>query len=330
MVWHGHRYRRPYPRQKQLNQAYIEVEKKVNERTIELASANQMLLRQNEMRKAAVEALQKDSARPNEIITTQYKLAEAALDHKAFIKLVIERIALLTHANSVAFEIVEGDERVYQAATGPIAAYAGMRLKVRNSLSGLCVSGSRVLSCDDTEVDPRVDLDACRKVQARSMVVAPLFHAGNPVGVLKIMSQKTHAFSERDIQTLQLMAGLIGAAIGHQADYEANRRLLMGRTEALDALNQEIEHRAQVEEAIRDNEWRTRMVIESSYDAFIAINAAGVITDWNQRAEAIFGWARQQTLGSFLSGLIIPERYRNAHSEGMKQFFDYRRRRRAQ
>jgi len=304
----------------QLNQAYIEVEKVVQERTLELASANQMLLRQNEVRKAAVEALQHDSARLNEIITTQYKLAEAALDHEAFIKLVIERIALLTPANSAAFEIVEGDEMVYQAATGALAAYVGMRLKLRNTLSGLCVSSRQVLSCDDTEADPRVDIEACRKVQARSMVVAPLFHAGNPVGVLKIMSQETHAFSERDIQTLQLMAGLIGAAIGHQADYEANRRLLVGRTEALDALKREIEHRAQIEEAIRDNEWRTRMIIESSYDGFIAINAAGVITDWNQRAEAIFGWARQQALGALLSELIIPERYRHAHSEGMKQF----------
>ena len=303
-----------------LNQAYIEVENVVKERTAELASVNQMLVRQNDIRKAAVEALQHDTLRLNEIITTQYKLAEAVFDHDAFITLVMDRMTLLTRANGVIFEVIDGDEMVYKAATGTVAPYVGMRLEMQNSLSGLCILSREVLSCNDTEEDPRVNLAACRRVQARSMVVAPLFNAGKPVGVLKIMSQQPHAFSERDVQTLQLMAGLIGAAIAHQTDYEANRRLLQGRTEALDALKIEIEHRARVEEAIRDNEWRTRMIIESSYDAFVAMNSDGVITDWNQQAQTTFGWARHEAVGANLSDLIIPKRYRLAHNAGMKHF----------
>ena len=303
-----------------LNQAYTEIEKVVEARTAELAAANQMLTRQNEVRKEAVEALQQDSLRLNEIITTQYKLAEAILDHEAFIMLVIERIALLTHAHGAVFELVEGDEAVYKAATGTIQHHLGLRLKLVHSLSGLCILSGQVLSCNDTETDPRVDLEACRKIKARSMVAAPLIHAGKPVGVLKIMSELPDAFSERDIQTLQLMAGLIGAAIGHQADFEANRKLLLGRTEALDALNNEIEHRARVEATIRDNEWRTRMIIESSYDAFIAIDQHGAVSDWNQQAETIFGWSRQEALGAVLADLIIPEPYRQAHCLGMQHF----------
>lgn len=217
---------------KLIEQAYLEAEKTVKDRTAELAAANQMLLRQNNIRKAAVDALQHDSTRLNEIITTQYLLTQAAFDQDAFVKLVLERMALLTQATSVVFEMVEGDEMVYKAVTGNVAAYLGLRLNRHNSLSGLCVTSGQILSCNDTETDPRVNIDACRKVNARSMVVAPLIHAGNPVGVLKIMGSTPNAFTERDVQTLQLMAGLIGAAIGHQADYETNRRLLAGRTEA--------------------------------------------------------------------------------------------------
>lgn len=306
----------------QLNQAYTEIEKVVAARTDELAAANQMLTRQNEVRKAAVESLQQDTQRLNEIITTQYKLAEAILDHEAFVLLVIERITRLTHADGAVFELVDGDEVVYQAATGTLKKHAGLRLKLTHSLSGLCLLSHQVLSCNDTETDPRVDLQACRKTNVRSIVAAPLIHAGNPVGVLKILSQTPDAFNERDIQTLQLMAGLIGAAIGHQADYEANRKLLQGRTEALDALNTEIEHRSRVEASIRDNEWRTRMIIESSYDAFIAINQQGEISDWNQQAETIFGWSHQEALGCVLANLIIPEQYRQAHSRGMQHFME--------
>ena len=303
-----------------IEQAYLDAEKTVKDRTAELAAANRMLLRQNEIRKAAVEALQHDSTRLNEIITTQYLLTQAAFDQDAFIRLVLERMALLTRATGVVFEIVEGDEMVFKAATGSVASYLGMRLNMHNSLSGLCVLSSQVLSCNDTETDPRVNIDACRKVNARSMVVAPLFHVGNPVGVLKIMGPTPNAFSECDVQTLQLMAGLIGAAIGHQVDYETNRRLLAGRTEALDALNSEIEQRARVEAAIRDNDWRTRMIIESSYDAFVAIDQSGVITDWNQQAEVTFGWSRQEAIGAVLGELVIPEPLRLAHNAGMKHF----------
>lgn len=303
-----------------LHRAYLDIENVVKERTAELASVNQMLVRQNEIRKAAVETLQQDSARLNDIITTQYLLAKAALDHDAFITLVIERMALLTRASGVVFEMIEGSDMVFRAATGTVAGCIGMRLVRKHSLSGLCIQSREVLHCNDTETDPRVDLAVCRKIHARSMVVAPLFNAGSPVGVLKIISAEPNAFNERDTQTLQLMAGLLGAAIGHQADYETNRRLLEGRTEALDALKREIEHRAKVEEAIRDNEWRTRMIIESSYDAFVAINADGVVTNWNQQAETIFGWSRQEAIGTALGDLVIPARYREAHHAGMQRF----------
>lgn len=303
-----------------LNQAYSEIEKVVEARTAELEALNQMLMRQNEVRKAAVDALQQDSLRLNEIITTQYKLTEAILDHEAFIMLVLDRITLLTKARGAVFELLEGDEMVYQAASGELSDHIGMRLKAAHSLSGMCITSGQVLSCNDAETDPRVDLATCRKVNARSMVAAPLIHAGTPVGVLKIMSPLPDAFSERDIQTLQLMAGLIGSAIGHQRDYEANRKLLIGRTEALDALKNEIAHRARTEAAIRDNKWRTRMIIESSYDAFIAIDQQGVVTDWNQQAEMIFGWSRHEAVGQSLAELIIPEPLREAHNRGMQHF----------
>ena len=303
-----------------LNQAYSEIEKVVEARTAELAAANQMLTRQNEVRKAAVDALQQDSVRLNEIITTQYKLAEAILDHEAFIMLVIERITLLTQAQGAVFELLEGDEIVYKSASGELAGHIGLRLKLEQSLSGMCINSGQVLVCNDAESDPRVDLAACRLVNARSLVVAPLIHAGKPVGVLKIMSPRPNAFGERDVQTLQLMAGLIGTAIGHQAVYEANRKLLIGRTEALDALKNEIAQRALTEAAIRDNEWRTRMIIESSYDAFIAIDQRGVVTDWNLQAEMTFGWSRQEALGQSLAELIIPMPLREAHTRGMQHF----------
>jgi diguanylate cyclase (GGDEF)-like protein/PAS domain S-box-containing protein len=303
-----------------LNQAYLKIEKIVAERTAELALANQQLARHNEIRKAAVEALQRDSSRLNEIITTQTMLAKANLNLDAFINLVVERMGILTNATGTVVEMVEGDEMVYKAAAGTLTEHIGLRLKIGDSLSGLCIKSREVLNCIDTENDPRVNLEACRKVNAGAMVVAPLFKAGNPVGVLKIMASEANAFTDRDLQTLRLMAGLIGAAIGHQTDYDTNSRLLSERTEAVAALEREIARRIEIEEAVRENELRTRMILESSYDAFIAMDVNGVISDWNQQAEITFGWTRQEAIGAILGELIVPERFRQAHIEGMNRF----------
>lgn len=78
--------------------------------------------------------------------------------------------------------------------------------------------------------------------------------------------------------------------------------------------------RSAAEEALRTNEKRTRQIIESGYDAFIAMDVEGRVTDWNPRAEAMFGFTRAQVIGGMLSELIIPHRYRERHRAGLKRF----------
>ena len=46
----------------------------------------------------------------------------------------------------------------------------------------------------------------------------------------------------------------------------------------------------------------------------------GLILDWNLQAEKIFGWARPEVIGNELAQFIIPERYREAHAEGLRTF----------
>src|SRR5690606_1339600 len=118
-----------------------------------------------------------------------------------------------------------------------------------------------VLICYDTEQDARVDQVAARKVNARSMVVTPLIDRGQAMGVLKIMADRPHAFSDDDIQTLQMMAGLMSAAIDHQMSFDEVQHLLKARTLALESKQQEITLRQQVEEELAANAERTRRIL---------------------------------------------------------------------
>ena len=285
-----------------------------------IEASNRELRLQDQQRREAMAALEADSARLNEIVTTQFLLAKAELNLVEFMDLVVTRMARLTPATGVVIEMVEGEEMVYRAATGSLTNYLGLRLKRAASLSGLCVQMREVLHCVDSDSDSRVDQEACRRVGARSMVVAPLFHVGQAVGVLKILSDRPHSFGERDTQTLQIMAGLLGAAIGHQDAYETNRLRLEEQSVAMVALENKVAHQRQVEEVVRANELRTRQIIEGSHDPFIAMNVNGNITEWNAAASHTFGWSRSQALGQRLDELIIPDRFRAEHRAAMQRF----------
>jgi PAS domain S-box-containing protein len=80
--------------------------------------------------------------------------------------------------------------------------------------------------------------------------------------------------------------------------------------------------RKQAEEALRHSEERLRLVLETAHEAFISIDADGMITAWNSEAEAIFGWTREEALGSRLIDTVIPPPYREAHRNGLKHFLE--------
>ncbi len=73
-------------------------------------------------------------------------------------------------------------------------------------------------------------------------------------------------------------------------------------------------------EETRKSEHRVRAIIDTALDAFVGVDAEGLITDWNPRAEEIFGWTRAQVLGKTVTETIIPPRFRQAHQNGMRRF----------
>ncbi|RYZ79203.1 MAG: PAS domain-containing protein, partial [Moraxellaceae bacterium] len=50
---------------------------------------------------------------------------------------------------------------------------------------------------------------------------------------------------------------------------------------------------------------RTQVILETSHEAFIGIDASGRVTDWNIMAEQTFGWAYEEAFNRDLAELII-------------------------
>lgn len=153
------------------------------------------------------------------VIQTQTEIAKLGLDLHGVMTLVAERALAVTGATGAVVELAEGDHMVYRAVAGIASGMLGLRLSRQTSLSGLCVETATTLRCDDSEYDPRVDREACRKVGLRSMIVVPLIHHGEAVGALKVFSPMPSAFGPAEIQLLSLMSELIAAAMYHAARF---------------------------------------------------------------------------------------------------------------
>jgi PAS domain S-box-containing protein len=93
-----------------------------------------------------------------------------------------------------------------------------------------------------------------------------------------------------------------------------------GRVDQLLGVATDITARKKAEQALRESEERTGLIIDTALDAVITINASGEIISWNAQAKTIFGWSPDEVVGRPLSELIIPKQYREAHKRGMQHF----------
>jgi PAS domain S-box-containing protein len=66
-------------------------------------------------------------------------------------------------------------------------------------------------------------------------------------------------------------------------------------------------------------EQKFRSVTESAIDAIISADHTGHIISWNKAAASILGYSEEEAIGQRLE-LIIPERYHDAHRNGMDRF----------
>ncbi len=171
-----------------------------------------------------------------EIIRMQTEIAKQGLDLSGVVEAVVNRIPTITNAEGAVVEFTEGDEMVCRGASGFAKPLLGTRSRQDAGLAGLCVRLGQVLRSDDIQTDPRIDFGPFQEIGIRSMVVAPLKHNASVVGVLKIVSTATHAFTARDVRALELMSELIAAAMYYAARNETSALYQQATHDALTGL----------------------------------------------------------------------------------------------
>ena len=143
--------------------------------------------------------------------TESGKIEKFVLDE--VLQLVADRAVALTGANGVAIALAEGDEIICRASSGTIAPDKRAKLNPNSGFSGACFRTGQIVRCDDTENDPRVNVQAARRLGTRSMVAVPLTGKNGTLGLIEAFSSKAYAFQDNSIRSLNLLAELILAAM---------------------------------------------------------------------------------------------------------------------
>jgi PAS domain S-box-containing protein len=71
--------------------------------------------------------------------------------------------------------------------------------------------------------------------------------------------------------------------------------------------------------ALKESEQRYRKIVESTFDAFLAMDASCRITDWSTQAEAMFGWNRAEAIGMNVGQILLWERQLNGSPDTLRE-----------
>lgn len=88
---------------------------------------------------------------------------------------------------------------------------------------------------------------------------------------------------------------------------------LKNKEAELSALNAELEQRVELRtlelshalERSRADQQRVAAIVEAAQDPFVGMDMEGRVTDWNSRAEAVFGWTREEMLGRRVADTLV-------------------------
>ena len=135
------------------------------------------------------------------------RLPRAGLD--SALQQIAEQSQVMTHAGGAAVALRAGEQMVCRARAGDMAPPLGAPINITTGLTGECARTGRVLVCEDTDTDSRVDHEACRSLGIRSVVVMPIFVESELLAVFEVFSPRPKVFNQPELEALEIMRELV-------------------------------------------------------------------------------------------------------------------------
>ncbi|HLX85380.1 MAG TPA: GAF domain-containing protein [Terriglobales bacterium] len=195
-------------------------------RTEQLARHHEQEIGSTELETAATlaTAAQRSSALSS-LDEVRVQIRELGDNSEAIFQFITEAAWELTGASGAALGLrgqgqrqgLEEDQMMWRAATGAPVPPLGAGVDTEHGLSGECVRGGQLVSCDDMENDPRIDPEIGRALGIGSLMASPIVSNFRVVGVLEIFSPHPHAFTKAHGTLLDRLGELVPKSIRETA-----------------------------------------------------------------------------------------------------------------
>jgi hypothetical protein len=138
--------------------------------------------------------------------TIQYEFNSLGSDLNAALRTISERARSLIRGTGAAIALIDNGPMMCRASVGTGGPPLGTRVNADSGLTGECIRTGKSLRCDDSEIDPRADAEACRRLSVRSILAAPIRYERDTVGLMEVFSSQSFAFDEGDLAVLERLA----------------------------------------------------------------------------------------------------------------------------
>ena len=141
--------------------------------------------------------------------TVRRRVRDLGNDVAAVLQFIADCALSLTESSGAALAFFTGDQMTCRVRTGEPAPPLGAPLDTRQGLSGECVRSGRLVWCEDTGNDPRVDPDLCRSLGIGSLMAAPVVSDFRVAGVLEVFSPHPRGFTKAQGMVLDQLVEMI-------------------------------------------------------------------------------------------------------------------------
>ena len=125
------------------------------------------------------------------------------------LQLITECALSLTGARDAALAFLTDDKMICRARAGEPTPPLGAPVDVQRGLSGECVRSGRLVSCEDTGNDPRIDPEVSRALGIGSLIAAPIVSDLRVVGLLEVFSPHSRGFTKAHETILDRLVEMI-------------------------------------------------------------------------------------------------------------------------
>ena len=196
-------------------------------------------------------------------------------------------------------------------------------------------SENRFSNVVDAAMDPIVTVDEQQRIVLFNPAAEQAFGyakadvIGSPLEMLiperfrVIHHQHVERFGTTGVTSRRMGAQAVLVALrsdGSEFPIEASiSQHIDGERKFYTVILRDVSERIRNEKLLERSEARLRGILDSAMDAIITVDDRQRVVFYNDAAEAMFGWSREEADGAPLS-MFIPERFRNAHGKHVELF----------